>query len=133
MYKMLAWWSVITLSLFGLCTAAEWWFWFGRDGDPVDGSVRVDEVELKGTETDQKDALIDVIKGVVNRTLWILWLIALIILLRGGFQVLTAWDDEGKSETWYKYLKTSATALIYIGVARFIVSILFYVLGLITT
>lgn len=124
---------MLVVSFFGLCAASDPGFWFGRDGDPVDGSTWVNEVELKGTETDQKNALIDVIKGVINRTLWILWLIALIILLRGGFQVLTAWDDEGKSETWYKYLKTSATALIYIGVAWFIVSILFYVLGLITT
>ena len=47
--------------------------------------------------------------------------------------MLTAAGDEKKSAIGFDYVKTSATALIYIGIARFLVSIIFYLVQVVTT
>lgn len=100
----------------------------------VDYQERIWDIEIKGIEEWKQDGkLIDVIKWWFNRVLGILGLIALLVLLRWGFQMLTAaWDDK-KYGAGQSHLKSAATALIYIGVAWFIVSILFYLVKLFTT
>ncbi len=49
----------------------------------------------KDNDKTKKDTLINVIKGAINWTLGILALIALIVLLWGGFQMVTANGDDG--------------------------------------
>lgn len=96
----------------------------------------VKDVELKWLDIDpkhQEGKLIDVIKWVLNRVLGILWLIALLVLVRWWFQMLTAAGDDKKYGAGQSHLKSAATALLYIGIAWFIVSILFYLLNLATT
>ncbi len=70
--------------------------------------------------------LIDVVKGFVNWTLGLLGLIALIVLMRWGFQMLTAAWDETKFGNWFTYLKNAAIWLAIIWFAWFIVSIAFW-------
>ena len=53
-------------------------------------------IGISGTGTLQGGKLIDVIKSFINRILGMLALIALVILLFGGFQMVTAAGDDGK-------------------------------------
>ena len=89
--------------------------------------------DADATDGGQKDALVNVIRSVVNWVLGILWLIALLVLLYGGFQMVTAAWNEDQYGQWFKILKQAAFGLAMIGVARFIVSIIFFVLSLITS
>lgn len=98
--------------------------------DKTDGGSS-DQVSIIGTGKGQNDAFINVVKGAVNRVLGILALIALLILLWGGFQMVTAAGDEKKYGEGFTILKQAATGLILIGIARFIVSIIFWLIGVV--
>lgn len=80
----------------------------------------------------QQDSLIGSIQTFVNRVLGILGLIALIILLYGGFQMVTAAGDEEKYGAGFKILKQAGIGLAFIGLAWFVVSIIFFLLNLVT-
>lgn len=79
------------------------------------------------------DSLANVIKWFINRILWILWLIALLIVLRWGFQMLTAAGNEERYNKWWTILKQAAIWLVVIWLAWFIVSLIFRVINLTTT
>lgn len=72
--------------------------------------------------------LIGVIKKFINWVLWLLALITLVIVLRGGFKMVTAAGDEGKFKEWFKILKQAGIGLAIIGLSWFIVSIIFRVI-----
>lgn len=81
---------------------------------------------------DQWDKLITSIKTFINRVLWILALITLVILLRWGFQMVTAAWDDGKYKAWFKILKQAWFGLAFIWVAWLVVSMIFRIIWLIT-
>jgi len=85
-----------------------------------------------GAGNSTQDGLVNVIKGGINWILGILALIALIILLWGGFQMVTAAGNEEQYKKWFTILKQAAVGLIMIGVAWFIVSIIFRLVNLTT-
>ena len=89
-------------------------------------------IEWLGAGTDQGENLVQVVRNAVNRVLGILGLIVLIILLYGGFQMVTAAGDEEKYNSGFKILKQAGIWLIFIGLARFVVSIIFFLIGVIT-
>lgn len=93
--------------------------------DKTDGGSS-DQVAVIGSGKGQNDAFINIVKGAVNWVLGILALIALLILLWGGFQMVTAAGDEKKYGEGFTILKQAATGLILIGIARFIISIIFW-------
>lgn len=97
-----------------------WGFW---DVDEAGG------IWVAGAGTDQWANLINIIKNFINWVLGLLGLIALVVLLRGGFQMVTAAGDEEKYKTGFKILKQAAVGLIFIGLAWFMVSIIFRVIG----
>jgi len=74
-----------------------------------------------------------VIQTAVNRVLGILSLIALLILLYAGFLMLTAAGDDEKYKKWFDILKQVALWLAFIGLAWFVVSMIFYLIDVITT
>lgn len=96
--------------------------------------AEVDKIVVPGADggKTQKDTFVNVVKGAINRTLGILALIALIVLLRWGFQMVTANGDDGQYKTGFTLLKQAAGGLAMIGVARFLVSIIFFVINLVT-
>jgi hypothetical protein len=49
--------------------------------------------------------------------------------MRGGFQMVTSGGDDDKYSAWFTILKHGATGLILIGVAWFIVSIVFWLVN----
>jgi len=75
------------------------------------------------------DTLISVIKSFINWMLGMLALIAMVILIRGGFQMVTAAGDEGKYKKGFKILQQAAIGLVFIWVSWLVVSLIFWVLG----
>ncbi len=87
------------------------------------------ELATAGTGTSQEGGLINVFKRAINWILSILSLITLAILLWGGFQMVTAAGDDGKYKKGFTILKQAAIGLAFIGLAWFIVSIIFWLIG----
>lgn len=91
------------------------------------------DINTVWTDIQQKDAAVNIVKSAVNRVLWILALIALIVLLYWWFLMVTsAWNEEQYGK-WFTILKHAAVGVVLIGVARFIVSIVFRLVNLFTT
>jgi len=84
------------------------------------------------TDTDKWDSVIQVVKNTINYALWFLWFIALIFLLRGGFKIVTAGEDEWAQEAWKKVLTNAAIGIAFIWISWFLVSFIFYVFSLVT-
>lgn len=82
------------------------------------------------TDGGKEDALITVIKNTVNRGLGSLALIALIILMYGGFLMVIAAGDEEKYKKGFTILKQAAVGLILIGLAWFVISMVFWLINL---
>lgn len=88
-------------------------------------------IGISGTGTAQGGKLIDVIKSFINWMLGILALVALVILLRGGFQMVTAAGDDAKYKKGFKILQQAAIGLVFIGISRLVVSVIFRLLGVV--
>ncbi len=96
--------------------------------DETDTGAATD-VAVIGTDNQQKDAFINVVRWVVNWVLWIMGLIALIFLIYGWFLMVTsAWDEE-KYKKWITILRHAVIWLILIGTARFIASLVFWLIN----
>ena len=91
------------------------------------------EVQVIWWWTGKQDSLVSVVKWVINRVLWILAFIALIVLLYGGFLMVTAWWDDWRYDKWFTILKQAAVGLVLIWVAWFIVSIIFWLISVTAT
>lgn len=70
---------------------------------------------------------IGVVKNVINYILLFLWLIALIMLLWWGFQMVTAAWDDGKYQKWFTILKQAGIWIAIIWFSWLIVSLIFFV------
>jgi len=68
---------------------------------------------------------LDFIQTALNRILGLLGLITIILLIWGGFQMVTAAGDDGKYKKWFTIVKQAAIGLILIGVSALIVSLIF--------
>lgn len=75
------------------------------------------------------DTLITAIKTFINRVLWLLWLIALLVLLWGGFQMVTAAGDDAQYKKWFKILQQAGMWLIFIWVSWLFVSVIFWLIN----
>ena len=76
--------------------------------------------------------LLAIIQIAVNWILWILAFIALIYMLYNWFLVLSAWSDDKNVSKWKKWVKTAAIAIIWIWIARLIVSAMIWFIRVIT-
>ena len=77
------------------------------------------------------DSLITSIKTFINKVLELLATIALVILLWGGFQMVTAAGDETKYKKGFQILKQAAIGLIFIGLSALFIQLIFYILGVV--
>lgn len=122
----------VTLVL-GMVTVLPTFALFNRDNpylEPTnDGSVA--GVDVIGNDAGQQDAFVNVVRGAINWILGILALIALIIIMYGGFLMVTASGDGERYQKWFTILKQGAIGLILIGVAWFVVSIIFWLVNLV--
>lgn len=94
-----------------------------------DGSVS--NVNVIGQGAGQQDAFVNVVRWFINWTLGVLAFIALIILLYGGFLMVTAAGDEEKYKKWFTILRQAAIGLILIGIAWFVISLIFRLVNLV--
>ena len=89
-----------------------------------------EDISLVWTGWSTLDGLVAAIKWAINWALGILAFIALIVLLYGWFLMVTAaWESE-KYDKWFTILKQAAVGLVLIGVAWFVVSIVFWLINL---
>lgn len=77
-------------------------------------------------------ALLDGIKLAINRVLWLLALIALIVLIYTGVMMLINARDSKKVEEWYGVVRNVAIALVFIWVSWLVVSFIFWAIGVFT-
>ena len=109
---LLIWWAYVN------------WTWFQADWWNYVTEYKVIWTDQWGTEW-TTPRLIQTVQKTINRVLWILWLIALILCLWWGFQMLTAAGDDGKVKTWTKILKHAAIWLVVIWLSWILVSFIF--------
>lgn len=95
--------------------------WFGSTADAGIAGI-------SGTGESTWGGLIGVIKKFINWMLGMLSLIALVMLLMGGFKMVTAAGDEEKYKGGFKIMKQAWVWLAVIGLSWFIVSIIFWVI-----
>ena len=95
---------------------------------PDPNSPQIWNVDI--TTPDNK--LINVITLFINRILWLLATIALVICLRWWFQMLTAAGDENKYKKWFTILKQAWIWLIIIWLSWLIVRLIFWVINTMT-
>jgi hypothetical protein len=108
--------------------------WFTRDNpflNPWEGG-NTQNVNIVGSGQWQQDSFVNVVRGAINWILGILALIALIMLLWWGFQMVTAAGDDAKYTAGFTILKQAAIGLVLIGVARFVISLIFFLVNLTT-
>ena len=82
-----------------------------------------------GSQTSWDQRLIDTVKRAVNRVLGMLSLIALVLCIRGWFQMLTAAWDDWKVKTWKKILTQAAIWLAVIWLSWLFVTFIFYLIN----
>jgi len=85
-------------------------------------------VGVSWTGASTNDTLINVIKVFINWMLGMLALIALVVLLWWGFQMVTAAGSDEKYKKWFKILQQAAIGLVFIWVSRLVVSVIFRLL-----
>ncbi len=83
------------------------------------------ETDAPGSEP----KLITTIKKAINLILSFLGLIALIILLYGGFQMVTAAGNDEKYKAGFKILRQAGIGLIFVWVAGLFVNFVFWIIG----
>lgn len=116
---------------FGILIAGSWIALAQNTPSGFGDVTSTSNIGVSWTGTAQGGKLIDVIKSFINRMLGILALIALVILLWGGFQMVTAAGDDAKYKKGFKILQQAAIGLVFIWVSWLIVSLIFWLLGVI--
>ncbi len=119
---------------------AVFWFWLAtvstpvaaQGGDFTQWQNYLGWIDVAWQWSLQWDSLIGSIQTFINRVLGILGLIALIILLYAGFQMVTAAGDEEKYNSWFKILKQAGIGIAFIALSWLMVSIIFFLLNLVT-
>ena len=87
----------------------------------------------KATNGAGSSSLLSTITKAINWLLGMLALIALVVCLWGGFQMVTAAGDDGKYKKGMGILKQAAIGLVIIGVAWMFVSLIFWLIGTLST
>ena len=81
------------------------------------------------TSTSWSATLLDTIQRAINRVLWMLSFVALILCIRWGFQMLTAAWDDWKVKSGTKILKNAAIWLAVIWLSWLVVSFVFRIIN----
>jgi hypothetical protein len=70
-------------------------------------------------------SFISFVQTAVNWILWFLGLISIIVLIWGGFQMVTAAGDDGKYKKWFTIVKQAVIWLILIWASAMIINLVF--------
>lgn len=85
-----------------------------------------------GTDQNRGDDFIGVFKNVINYALGFLGLITLVMLLWAGAQMTFAGGEEGKHKQALTTFKNAAIGLFIIATSWFLVTFIFFVIGIVT-
>ena len=121
-------------SISGLALAGGSYDFGAADG--FGGSKGVGNIKGVSGTTDSgasSASLLSTITTAINWLLGMLALIALVVCLWGGFQMVTAAGDDGKYKKGMGILKQAAIGLVIIGVAWMFVSLIFWLVGTLST
>ena len=129
--------GVLWVSSIWLVNAQSWWssnFWDPENTNNEYSRDRKTDSEQNlavaaGKANYKSNGLVPTIKKFINWVLGMLSLIALVICLRGWFQMLTASGDEGKYKKWFTILKQAAIALAVIGLSWLFVTLILYLIN----
>jgi len=101
----------------------------GEESQEIKGVINIGEIQ---EHSQAQLSIMALIKNIINYILGATWLIALIYLLVHGFIILTAAWDDTKYKKWLKWIKYAAIALVGIGLSFFMISLIFYIIRIIT-
>lgn len=121
-------WAFTTFSLVWLASDA---FAQGAGGSglPFNDPAKTNWIQVSWTGTDQGEGIIDIIKRFINYALGFLALIALCMLLWGGYKMVASGGDEGAYKEGIKILKNAAIGIAFIAVSWFLVTFIFTAIG----
>lgn len=108
-------------------------WWNGQDLANVPdlpGSKNIASAFVSGESAGNK--VMASVKYVINRWLGLLAFIAIVILIRAGFQMLFNASDDAQQKKAMGVVKNVAIALIFIGISWLIVSGIFWFIGIVT-
>ncbi len=108
---------------------------FAQAGQPVQfGNAALGEQAAQGISGvgTQTTDLLTVVRNAINFVLGLLSFIALIVLLYGWFNMVTAAGDETKYNQGFTILRQSGIGLIFIGLSWIFVQFIFFILGAVT-
>lgn len=127
--------SLKVLSAFALGMVALWSFTGFTHAQAVTtqfgDATQAGGIGVAGAWVQQGGKLIDVIKSFINWMIGMLALIALVVLLYGGFQMVTAAGDDTKYKSGFKILQQAAVGLVFVWVSWMMVSVIFWLLGVV--
>lgn len=102
-----------------------------NDGtNSVDNIIGSDEPQI-GTFGNAKNRVINILNTIINYTLGLLAMVALVYLMYHGVLILTAAGDEERFNTGLQGIKYAGIALAGIWLSRFVVSLIFYLIDFI--
>ena len=84
------------------------------------------------SQEEAENKTLDMIHRLINRVLWILAFVALIVVIFGGFQMVTAAWDDAKYKSWKTALKKVSIGIIWIWISWLFVSLAFRFVDIIT-
>lgn len=104
----------------------------GNPGTELKGSAFDNNGSVIVDTEDARTKTLNYIRGLVNYALGILALVALLYLIYHAILTATAWSDEAQAKKWREGVKFAAIALAWLGASWFIVSIIIFLINLIT-
>ena len=88
------------------------------------------EISESGKRIDDHDdatrRTVETIQRLINRALWLLALVATIVIIFGGIQMITAAWDDWKFKNWKKAIKKASIGIIWVALSWIIVSFIFW-------
>lgn len=118
------------INLWGVVLAVQDDFGFGKD----DSVIATKDINVGSTDEIQREgAVLDIVKSAVNRVLGVSALIALIFLIYGGVRMVIAWGNEESYNQWFAILKSAAIWIALLWIARFMASLIFWMINTFAT
>jgi len=122
--KKLLWiiiWIIALFTLWNNTAFADGGFWIS---DWVSG---IDVPKTDDQNVD--DEALHIVVKVVDRILSLVSLIAIIVFMIWWYKVITAWWDDSKVKSWYKFIKNAIIWILIIWLTRAIVRLIFRFVG----
>lgn len=104
----------------------------GNPGTELKGSAFTNNWTVLTDTEESWEKTLNYVRGLVNYALWIIGLVALLYLIYHAVLTVTAGTDDGQAQKWREGMKYAAYALIGLGVARFLVSMIIFLINLVT-